>query len=184
MYEDKVQTVLIGDVRMKKAIIIGNCGSGKSRFAKALSKKTGLPLVHLDKLLWRGEWETVEREEFDRQLQSALEEPRWIIDGNYNRTIPHRLKYCDTVFFFDLPTVVCLWGSIERVIRNYGKIREDMGGNCTERFDKNKLLLCRNIIGFNRQHRKKYYEMLAGADGVNVVVFRSRRQADEYINSI
>ena len=168
----------------ERIIIIGNCGAGKSRFAKALSEKMGVPLVHLDKLLWKGEWETVEREEFDRHLQSALDEPRWIIDGNYNRTIPQRLGYCDTVFFFDLPTHVCLWGAIERVIKNYGRTREDMGGNCIERFDKNKLILCRNIIGFNRRHRKKYYDMLSKAEGVKVIVFRSRRQADRYLENI
>ena len=35
---------------MQRILIIGNCGAGKSTFARALAEKTGLPLVHLDKL--------------------------------------------------------------------------------------------------------------------------------------
>ena len=81
---------------MKRILIIGNAGAGKSTFAKALSQKLGLPLVHLDQLFWYGDWQTVERSEFDRQLQAELEKPQWIIDGNFSRTLPHRLQYCDT----------------------------------------------------------------------------------------
>ena len=94
---------------MKRILIIGNAGSGKTTFAKALANKTQLPLVHLDKLYWRGTWEHTTREEFDAILQNELENGEWIIDGNFNRTIPHRLKYCDTVFYFDLPVITCLW---------------------------------------------------------------------------
>ena len=103
---------------MKRILIIGNAGSGKTTFAKALAKKTQLPLIHLDRLFWCGEWEHLSRDEFDTILQKELEKPEWIIDGNFGRTIPHRLKYCDTVFYFDLPTITCLWSSTVRVIKN------------------------------------------------------------------
>ncbi|MEE0840408.1 MAG: AAA family ATPase [Acutalibacteraceae bacterium] len=103
---------------MKRILIIGNSGSGKTTFAKALAEKTQLPLIHLDKLFWCGEWEHLSRDEFDAILQKELEKPEWIIDGNFSRTIPHRLKYCDTVFYFDLPTITCLWGSTVRVVKN------------------------------------------------------------------
>jgi len=161
---------------LERILIIGNAGAGKSTFARKLSAQTGIPLVHLDRLYWCGEWEHVSREEFDNALQEALEKPRWIIDGNFNRTIPYRLKYCDHVFFFDLPAWVCLWGITQRVFINHGKTREDMGGNCPEYFDANKRTLYRNVLSFNKQHRKAYYALLEGS-GVQVTVFRSRRQA-------
>jgi len=126
---------------IRKALIIGSPGSGKSTFGRKLAQKTGLPLVHLDKLYWRGDWDHLTREEFDAVLQVELDKQEWIIDGNFNRTLPHRLQYCDTVFFFDLPSVTCLWGITKRVFTHYGKVRPDMGGNCQERFDRQKPVL-------------------------------------------
>ena len=169
---------------MKRILIIGNAGSGKTTFAKVLAEKTNLPLIHLDKLFWCGEWEHLSREEFDDVLQKELDKPEWIIDGNFSRTLPHRLEYADTVFYFDLPTITCLWGSTVRVIKNYGKTRDDMGGNCPEYFDKQKASLYKAIFSFNRTHRKKYRKLLGEQKNINVVIFKSRKQATCYLNKL
>ena len=166
---------------MKRVLIIGNAGSGKTTFARKLAEKTGLPLVHLDKLYWNGNWHHVKREEFDTILQKELEKPVWIIDGNFNRTLPHRLQYCDTVFYFNVSTLTCLWGITKRVLQSYGKTRDDMGGNCPEFFDKQKLPLYRNVLAFKKQNHQRYCNLLENAEGVHVVVFKSRRQAQQYI---
>ena len=169
---------------MERILIIGNMGAGKTTFARSLAEKTGLPLVHLDRLYWRGTWEHLSREEFDSLLQQQLEQPRWILDGNFNRTIPHRLQYCDTVFFLDLPALTCLVGITRRTLANLGKSRPDMGGNCPERFDIHKRSLYRNVLTFNRQHRKNYYRLLENAPEVRVTVFRSRRQIHAFLRSL
>ena len=168
---------------MERILIIGNCGAGKSTFAKALAKKLQLPLVHLDKLYWHGDWEHLSREDFDAVLQTELEKPRWIIDGNFSRTLPHRLAYADTVFYLDIPTLTCLWGLTKRVFTNYGKTRDDMGGNCPEYFDKQKPALYKGALGFNKRNRKNYHEMLA-ASGKQVIIFKSRRQVKKYLESL
>ena len=93
---------------MERAIVIGCPGGGKSTFARALQNLTGLPLTHLDMLYWNADQTTVSREIFDERLQSVLEKDAWIIDGNYARTMEKRLQNCDTVFFLDLSTEVCL----------------------------------------------------------------------------
>jgi adenylate kinase family enzyme len=167
---------------MKRILIIGCPGAGKTTFARHLAQITGLPLTLLDRLFWQGEWETVSREEFDARLAAVLAEPVWILDGNYDRTLPLRLSYADTVFFFDIPTVSCLWGVTKRVFTNYGKCRPDMGGHCVERFGKNTIELYRNVLSFRRQHRKAYRKLLAEAEteGKTVVTLRSRRAADAY----
>ena len=168
---------------MKKVLIIGNAGSGKTTFAKALAVKTGLPLIHLDRLFWRGKWEHLSNKEFDPLLQKELEKTEWIIDGNFDRTIPMRLSYCDTVFYFDLPPLTCLWGLTARVIKNYGKTREDMGGNCPEHFDRQKFGLYKAVIGFNKKHRKKYHRLLAAEKNKDIIVFKSRRDVKKYLKS-
>ncbi len=169
---------------MKRVLIIGNTGSGKTTFAKKLADVTALPLIHLDKLFWHGTWEQKSRAEFDEILQNELEKERWIMDGNYNRTISHRAKYCDTIIFFDLPTVHCLIGITKRIFESYGKTREDMGGNCPEKFDMHKLALYRNTIRFRREHRDEYLQFLASLENVNVVIFKRRKDAEIFLTSV
>ncbi len=169
---------------MKRILIIGNAGSGKTTFAKKLQEKTGIPLMHLDKTYWTGNWEHIAKNEFDNILQEELEKAEWIIDGNFNRTLPHRLKYCDTVFYFDIPTITCLWGVTKRIIKSYGKTRSDMGGNCPEYFDKQKLSLYRNVIQFKKQHSKEYNHMLHSAEGIKIIRFKNRYQAKLFLKSV
>ena len=166
---------------MQRILLIGSAGAGKTTFANQLAQKLNLPLVHLDKLYWCGEWEHLSRDEFDEVLQKELEKPEWIIDGNFNRTIAHRLQYCDTVFFFDYPTVTCLAGITQRTLTNLGKTRSDMGGHCVEYFDAQKIALYRNVLTFRKQHRKNYYALLDHADPVNVIILKNRRQAKAFL---
>lgn len=168
---------------MNKVIVIGNCGSGKSTFSVALAKATGLPLVHLDKLGWRGNFERVPKDEFDKILSEELEKDKWIIDGNYNRTIKQRLDKCDTVFYFDLPTYVCLYSVIKRYFKYRNSARPDMAENCKDKFDLNFYLF---ICTYKIKHGKRIKALLdnAKSDGVDVIIFKSRKQVNKYINDI
>ena len=107
---------------MKKVIVIGCPGSGKTTFAEKLQEKTNLPLYYLDAIWHKPDKTHISREEFDERIKEIFALSEWIIDGNYNRTIEMRLKECDTVFLFDLPTEVCLQGATDRI----GKGRYDL----------------------------------------------------------
>lgn len=107
---------------MEKIVVIGCPGSGKSTFARKLRDKTGLPLYYLDQMWHRPDKTNVLKEEFDVKLTGILKSERWILDGNYNRTLEMRLKKCDTVFLLDLPLDVCIRSAESRI----GKKREDM----------------------------------------------------------
>ena len=100
---------------MNRILIVGSPGAGKSTFAKELAKRTGILLYHLDLIWFHDNGDMESREIFDKKLQDILETDRWIIDGYYPRTLEHRLKYADTVFFFDLPEEVCLEGAKQRL---------------------------------------------------------------------
>ncbi len=107
---------------MLKAIVIGSPGAGKSTFARKLRDITKLPLYYLD-LMWHKPDRThISREEFDAQVRELVKKDRWIIDGNYQRTLEMRLKACDTVFLLDLLPMVCLAGAGSRI----GTKREDL----------------------------------------------------------
>ena len=159
---------------MNRIIVIGGNGSGKSTFAKKLHSSTGLPLVHLDRLLWYGDWQVRERAEFDALLGAELEKDRWIIDGNYNRTIERRMAACDTVFVLDYPVEVCLAGAAARV----GQVREEMPWTDTElRPD-----LAQYIRDFPSTQLPHVYELAAQyAQGRRIVVLHSRDEADAWL---
>lgn len=166
---------------MKKIMIIGCCGSGKTTLAKKLSNKLNLPLIYLDKLNWRDNWQNISKEEFDDLLWAEVIKPTWIIDGNYERTIPLRLKYCDTVIYMDYSRISCLYGVIKRVVMGYGKSRPDMGGYCPERFDFD---FIKFVWNFNKNNRKRYYDILSSKEDIQVIILRNRRQAAHFLQGL
>ena len=107
---------------MKRVLVLGCPGSGKSVLAGRLHRLTGLPLIHLDQLWWRADGSHVSRAEFDEALTRVLRQPSWIIDGDYRRTWEVRVAACDTVFFLDYAPEVCCAGIHARV----GQPRPDM----------------------------------------------------------
>ena len=158
---------------MKKILIIGCPGSGKSTFARALKEATGLPLIHLDMLYWNADKTTVSREVFDARLEEALSGDGWIIDGNFSRTMEKRLQSCDTVFFLDLPTEVCL----ESVRRRIGTKRSDLPWIETEE-DAEFMEYIRNFSG---EQKSRIISLLAKNPGVRQIVFTSREETEEYL---
>ena len=86
---------------MKRVLILGCPGAGKSYFSKKLSEKTGLPAVHMDNLYWSKNKVACDRETLIKRLEPVLKEEEWIIDGNYHHTLELRLERCTDVFFLD-----------------------------------------------------------------------------------
>ena len=99
---------------MKKVIVIGCPGSGKSVFSRKLKDATGLPLYHLDMLYWNADKTIVEKDVFLGRLQEVMSREEWIIDGNFASTMEKRMEACDTVFFLDYDTHICLDGVAAR----------------------------------------------------------------------
>ena len=159
---------------MNKAIIIGCPGSGKSTFSRALHKLTDLPLFHLDLLNWNSDKTTVSKEVFLERLQNVLVLDKWIIDGNYGSTIELRLKECDTVFFLDYPVEICIDGIKQRK----GKERSDIPWIETEN-DEEFMEFIRN---YNIQSRPKVLSLLEKYSEKDIVIFKSREEADNYIS--
>lgn len=161
---------------MKKVIVIGCPGSGKSTFSRALHELTGLPLYHLDLLYWNSDRTTVSKEVFRERLQNVLMLDRWIIDGNYGSTIEKRIAECDTVFFLDFPFEICIDGVRERM----GKPRPDMPWTETED-DEEFLEFIRN---FEKESKPKILTLLQIYQEKNIIILKSREEADSFINNL
>lgn len=166
---------------MERILIIGSGGSGKSTLARQLGEKTGLPVVHLDKLFWHPGWVESSKEEIDAKIMQAISEPRWILDGNYNRTLPKRLEKCDTVIYLDFSRFACLMGVVKRILTTFGTVRPDMAEGCPERFDWEFL---RWVWNFSRKHREKYYRMLNETEGIEKIVLKNRRAVKQFLKEV
>ena len=162
---------------MKKVIVIGCPGSGKTTFSERLHSITGLPLYYLDAIWHKPDKTHISREVFDKSISNIFNTSEWIIDGNYNRTIEMRLQQCDTVFLFDLPIEICIQGAIDRL----GKDRYDLPWIEKELTPSFK----RSIVEFPRNSLPRIYELIEKYSiDKQVIIFRSRKDVDDYLKSI
>lgn len=158
---------------MKKAIVIGCPGAGKSTFARRLHEKTKLPLFYLDTIYHKPDKTHISREEFDKRLSEIFSLDEWIIDGQYARTLERRIIECDTVFFLDFPVSVCLEGVKSRI----GKERPEMPWQETELDEEFKQW----ILDFPQRDYGKTCELLEKYNHKNIYVFKTREQADGFL---
>lgn len=120
---------------MKRILIIGSGGSGKSTLARRLGEKTGIEVVHLDKLFWNPGWVRTEKKEWLEIVRQAIEKESWIIDGNFGSTLELRAEACDTIIFMDIPRYVCLYRIMKRWVVYRNESRPDMAPGCDEKMD-------------------------------------------------
>jgi len=81
--------------------VVGASGSGKSTFAKQLAVGLGLPMIEMDALFWNPNWSEPSDAVFFERVRSALARPRWVLDGNYDRTVPIKWQHVTAVIWLD-----------------------------------------------------------------------------------
>ncbi|MBQ9009965.1 MAG: adenylate kinase [Clostridia bacterium] len=161
---------------MNRVIVIGCPGAGKSTFARGLRDRTGLPLYYLDRIWHLPDRTTITADAFDEKLREILKTDRWIIDGNYSRTMEMRMRRCDTVFLLDYPLEVCLAGARDRV----GVQREEIPW-VEEKLDE---AFRQWIIDFPGTKLPQIYRLLEQYGvGKEIHIFRSRDEAKQYLES-
>lgn len=119
---------------MKRVMIIGQPGSGKSTLARLLGERTGLPVIHIDKIHWKPGW--IERSAAQKTAlcREAHNQDEWIFEGGHSITWEERQERCDTLIWLDFPLWLRLWRVIVRTLGNYGRSRVDLPENCPEQF--------------------------------------------------
>jgi hypothetical protein len=89
---------------MRRVVIVGSGGSGKTTLADELARRTGLPVIHLDEHFWHPGWLETPRDVWRAIQQELFAGDEWIADGNYSATLDERLPRADTVILCDFPT--------------------------------------------------------------------------------
>lgn len=158
---------------MKKVIVIGCPGSGKSTFSRRLAEKTNIPVYHLDMMYWNEDKTTVDKGIFLERLDAVLQKDEWIIDGNYISTMELRMLACDTIIFLDYPLEICLDGVKSR----QGKARSDMPWIEDEEDGE----FIEFIKNFAKEQRPIIMNLIEKYSDKHIIIFNSRVEASEYI---
>jgi adenylate kinase family enzyme len=161
---------------LRRVVVLGCSGAGKSTVADALARRTGLPVVHLDAFFWQPGW-VMPHEQAWRAVQRGLvAAPAWVLDGNYSATYDERLPLADTVVVVEASRWICLL----RVLRRTWRLRgTEVAPGCPHRVDLGHL---RYVWSYPRRHRSRLDAALAdlGPD-VRLVRLRHRREVHEFL---
>lgn len=118
---------------MQRIAIIGISGSGKTTFAYALQRATGLPLHHADQLFWRGQWQPVPQHEYLDAHSSLVSQGRWIIEGYVDSALSLRLRRADLIVYLDPPVWLCGFRVLKRWWMHRKTARPELPAEALER---------------------------------------------------
>lgn len=167
---------------MKRVSIIGSPGSGKSTLARLIAEYADLPIYHLDRLMWRPNWELVDRERQIHIQKEVTAKDEWIIDGNYSATLAIRLDRADVIVFLDFNRFLCIYRAFKRYMIYRNKTRPDMIEGNKERLEWE---FIQYIWNFPQTNRPALLMHLGKLDDTKKVYhLRTKKDAQNFINDI
>ena len=121
---------------MRRIIVIGSQGRGKTSLSRNLGRKLGLPVVHLDVLYWRPGWTPSDRPGFRTRVTQAIAGDAWVVDGSFSGlAFDLALARADTLIVIDRPRWLCQWRILWRSAFDRDTTRPDLPEGCPEQFD-------------------------------------------------
>lgn len=157
--------------------IVGGSGSGKSTLCNILSKELNLPAIHLDAINYEPNWVEIDKEERDKIISNKSEEDKWIIDGNYNKTLQERFEKADLIIWLDYSTIKQLKGVIKRYLKTYNKERPEIPG-CKDRLD---FTFIKYVLTYNKKKRPVIVEYLKNMPKEKVLVFKRQKDLNKWV---
>lgn len=167
-------------ISMERILIIGSNGAGKSTFSYRLASALELPLIHIDQIYWRGSWEVMPREEFEKAVLLEAQKPQWIIEGNNIGSLYQRLPYADAVIWFEFSPLLCVWNILKREFKYRNQVRPDMPDDCISCLS---LKFLKEVWYFNRKNHERIEKQLREAN-IQPVHFTNYRQVEEFLENL
>jgi|SoimicmetaTmtLMB_FD_contig_51_651646_length_1094_multi_2_in_0_out_0_2 adenylate kinase family enzyme len=164
---------------MRRVLVVGCPGAGKSTFARRLGEKLPLPVVHLDFHYWRSGWKPSELAAWRERAAMLAAAPEWIMDGNFHNTYYLRMPRADSLFWLDYPRAKCMRRVLLRILKDYGRTRPDLPEGCPEQFDPE---FIRFVWDFAAKHRPQIIDGIERFGGhLRVRRFGHDREADAFL---
>lgn len=165
------------DIPTNRISIIGGSGSGKSTLATILSKELKIPAIHLDSINYNANWVEVDRNKRDSIIEAKAKEEKWIIDGNYNKTLKERLDKSDLVIWLDYSSFAHLRGFLKRLIKYSNKDKPELPG-CKERFN---FTFIKYVLTYNRKKRSQVLQILDNVPSEKMLIFKKQKDLNNWL---
>ncbi len=168
-------------MKMKRVLIVGTSGVGKTTLCMQMADITKLPVTHLDMLAWTAGWKRRPIEDFERDLDKVLAGDRWLVDGNYIASLPQRAEKADTIILIDLPLWHCLVRVFRRWWKNRGKGRHDLPEGCIEPLP---WTFLKWVLSAPPRHQQLWKDIAAANRHITFHHFTSAGQVDDYVKGL
>lgn len=157
--------------KIRKIAIIGNSGSGKSTLAVTIAKRLSLPVFHLDKILWKPNWERTSEVEFIQKHNEIIEKDSWIIDGvAYKSTYKKRFDKADVILYLDISPETCFQNAKKRMLEDLERPNPYVSENCPYSIELEKEQ--KDVIdSFHNEYRPMILDMLEEYQNQKKVIF-------------
>jgi adenylate kinase family enzyme len=167
---------------MRRIIVVGCPGSGKTRLALKLGRKLGLPVVHLDVLYWWPGWKASDKASFRVRVADAIAGEGWVVDGSFSGlAFDLTLARADTLIVIERSRWLCLWRITWRSVFDRDGTRPDLPEGCPELFDGN---LMREVWRYNADRRPRIEaERLEYGAEVPVVRLSNDREIEVFLDA-
>ncbi len=157
--------------------IIGGSGTGKSTLTDILSKELNIPAIHIDAINYEPNWKKIDKIERDKIILSKINEKKWIIDGNYTKTLQARLNKSDLIIWLDYSTSAQLKGVFKRYLTMYKKERPEIPG-CKERFN---IEFIKNVASHNKEKRPILKSILKNISEEKILIFKKQKDLNNWL---
>jgi adenylate kinase family enzyme len=167
---------------VRRIVVVGGQGGGKTRLSLALGRKLDLPVIHLDVLYWRPGWKPSDKADFRKRVADAIASDRWIVDGSFSGlAMDLTIARADLFVAIERPRWLRMWRVLMRSIFERDERRSDLPEGCPEVLD---WMLVKEAWNYDavRTPRIETERLRYGPD-VPVVRLRSGREIEAFIES-
>jgi adenylate kinase family enzyme len=170
---------------MRRVVVFGTTGSGKTTLANRLARQTGLRVVELDALFWGRDWQPAPVDLFRFRVECEIGQEGWIVVGNYGQVRDLVWRPADTLIWLDLPLRVVmvrlLWRTLRRVLT-----KEELWGTGNRETWHNAFFSRQSILLWawktHRRNRQKFArECESLAEEKRVVRLTSPREVERFM---
>jgi adenylate kinase family enzyme len=166
--------------------VVGVSGSGKSTFSRQLAAALDARYIEMDALFWKPEWTESTDPEFFARLERELTRERWVLDGNYDRTVPIKWRRATLVVWLDYGLPLALWRVVWRTVRR-SLVREELWPGTNNRESFGKMFSRGSIVlwtlNAHARQRRRYATVMEVGEWPHLrfVRLRSPREAQRFL---